>query len=339
MLNAPSLLRASPTGHLAIPVCIGDLPASEYSVSADAITFDVVKYLTDHEDIPGVILYENGRLYGAIPRSRLFERLGRLYGVDLFIRKPVRILHANLNLTFFSLPDHLRINEAVQQALSRPVHSAYDPIVICSQDRPAQMLDMHTLLLVQSQVISAVGNPLAVLSRLERVLTSPMDLFQKMNTIVELLGMVVPHHHAAILLHQEQEKGMRFIAGRESSPHTRRPTIEFLNHNSPTFKTLFNFRQSVVIEDVSTLPDWQFPEHPKRIRSWMGVPLLSNDIAFGLISLARYSRTPFSQDERDVSDSFARRISRTLGEELKSLQERGFKPVTLSKTWTGNYTL
>lgn len=54
----------------------------------------------------------------------------------------------------------------------------------------------------------------------------------------------------------------------------------------------------------------------------MGVPLLSNDIAFGLISLARYSRTPFTQDERDIGDSFAQRISKTLGEELKSLQEQ-----------------
>lgn len=339
MLAPRSLLQISPTGHLTIPVCIGDLPASDYSVSAETITFDVVKHLTNHEDIPGVILYEDGRLIGAIPRSRLFERLGRLYGVDLFIRKPIRILHDNLNLTLFSLPDHLRINEAVQQALSRPVHLAYDPIVICSQDRPAQMLDMRVLLLVQSQVVSAVGNPIAVLSRLDRILTSPIDLFQKMNTIVELLGTVVPYHHAAILLHQEQEKGMCFIAGREAFPHIRRPAIEFLNHNSPTFKTLFTFRQSVVIEDVATLPEWQPAESSRQIRSWLGVPLLSNDIAFGLISLARYSRTPFSQDEREVSDSFARRISRTLGEELKSLQERGFRPVTLSKTLTGNHTL
>lgn len=339
MLNTPSLLHAAPTGHLTIPVCIGDLPASDYSVSADTITFDVVKYLTDHEDIPGVILYEDGHLLGAIPRSRLFERLGQLYGVDLFIRKPIRTLYANLNLTLFSLPDHLRINEAVQQALSRPLHAAYDPIVICGQDKPARLLDMHTLLLMQSQVVSAVGNPVAVLSRLERILTSSMDVYQKMNAIVELLGTVVPHHHAAILFHQEQEQKLRFIAGRESFRQAQKSVIEFLDPTTPFLKTLFSLRQSVVVEDVSLLPGWQFLDHSRQIRAWMGVPLLSNDIAFGLILLARYSRTPFTQDERDIGDSFAQRISKTLGEELKSLQEQGFKPMRLAKNWTGNYTL
>ncbi|MCS7011963.1 MAG: GAF domain-containing protein [Anaerolineales bacterium] len=337
MPTSSRFLHISPTGHVVIPVCIGDLPASDYHVSTDVITFDVVKYLTEHQEIPGVILYEEGRLYGAIPRARLFERLGRLYGVDLFIRKPIRALHDNLKLMLFSLPDSLRINEAVQKALSRPIHTAYDPIVLCCEEKTARMLDMHTLLLVQSQVVSVIGNPLAVLSRLERVLNGPMDLFQKMNAMLELLGMVVPHHHAAILLHQEH--GMRLIAGRETYAKAHRPPIEFLNQDNPMFKTLFSLRQSVVIEDASSLPYWKFSENGRKIGAWMGIPLLSGDVAFGMISLARYSRTPFSQDERDIGDSFARRIAKTLGEELQSLQERGFKPMTLPKSRIGNYTL
>lgn len=315
MSNRPlPSLPSSPTGHLEIPVCLGDLPTSDYCVKAETITFDIVKHLTEHEKIPGVLIYEGANLIGAIPRSRFFERLGRLYGVDLFIRKPVRVLNSSLNLKPFMLPDHLRVHEGVQYALARPMHEVYDPIVVVGDDKPARMLDMHTLLFTQSQIISIAGNLISILDRLERTLYGHQDLFQKMNRAIDLLGMVVPHHYSAVLFHQGQS--MRFVTGRGFHKSLKHLNLESII-KSTTISTMLNLRQSLVVNDVSSISDQHFVHGLGKMYAWMGIPLFSShiDTSFGLISLARFSQTSFTKDEKDIADEFSRRISQALEDE------------------------
>jgi len=109
------------------------------------------------------------------PRLRCFERLGQLYGVDLFIRKPIQTLQENLRTEVFELSDYVRINEAVQCALSRPRHTVYDPVIIISEDGKKRLLDMHMLLSVQSQVVMNSLNVMSNLDRVTRALSKPIN--------------------------------------------------------------------------------------------------------------------------------------------------------------------
>ena len=60
-------LQFLPTGKMPIPVCIGDLSSSNYHVSANMLTFDVVNVMRDDEEIPGVMIFNGDTLIGAIP--------------------------------------------------------------------------------------------------------------------------------------------------------------------------------------------------------------------------------------------------------------------------------
>src|SRR5690242_948686 len=94
----PHHFNIYPTGHIPVPVCIGDLPMSSYSVSARTLTEAVTARMQDDNMIPGVLIMENQKLSGVIPRHKMFERLGKRYGIELFLRKPIGELEKELGV-------------------------------------------------------------------------------------------------------------------------------------------------------------------------------------------------------------------------------------------------
>ncbi|MDO9301006.1 MAG: hypothetical protein Q7T89_06460, partial [Anaerolineales bacterium] len=67
----PHYYNIFPTGHIPVPVCIGDLPLSTYVVSYDTLSEKVVNHLRDNALIPGAIVTQGQRLLGVIPRHKM----------------------------------------------------------------------------------------------------------------------------------------------------------------------------------------------------------------------------------------------------------------------------
>jgi hypothetical protein len=301
----------SPTGQTVIPVCIGDLPSYDYHADLDTVTMEVVQMLRDHPELPGVMLFDDGELVSVIPRQHLFERLGQMYGVELFIRKPVQILLENLRMEAFSLPDHLRVNDAVQQALNRPAQSVYDPVVIVSDERKLRLMDMHTLLLVQSQLLENLNNVMTSLDRVNRTLNRRANLIEALNDTLDTLGKIVPYHRAILML--VKDNGLRLLVGRGYFYNPDKLETDTNIPRSPIYKTMLRTRKAIVVEDVDVIPKWE--EHMAGLgptRCWMGLPLLDNSEPVGMLSLSRTSRSPFLKEEKDIAEAFAEQISAAL---------------------------
>jgi GAF domain-containing protein len=317
-------LQYLPTGQLPIPVCLGDLACSEYKVSADTPTFDVVKIMRDNEEIPGVMIFNGDRLVGAIPRLRLFERLGQLYGVDLFIRKPIRLLLENLHTDVYELYDYLRVNDAVQFALGRPRHTVYDPVIVVSEDGTKRLLDMHTLLSTQSQIIMNINNVMTSLDRVERSLSKRTNQLQSLSDAINTLRESVPFHGAAIYLHRDRSLQLVIGSGISNSLQKTEPDRQIIR--SATYQMMIRLRHSVAIEDVSRVPDWEYMSDLGRMRCWLGIPLFSRQNCFGLVSITRLTRTPFSKEEIDIAEAFTRLISKALEEEYLGGEKKNPNP-------------
>ncbi len=314
-----------PSGHIRIPVCIGDLPSSDYQVPSDTITHDVVKYLRDHEEVPGVMIYAGGNLINVMPRLRMFERLGQMYGSDLFIRKPIEALCQNLRTEAFCLSEDLRIDDAVKSALQRPPHNVYDPVVMVTEKKTARLVDMHTLLLVQSQILANMNNGISNLDRVRRFLSRQGDLIDTAYHVIDSINEVVSYHQAAVLLHKENS--LHLVADRSfpEASFGHSPDRNFLQ--SPLFNTIVRFRQSITIEDVDLIPDRNYIQGARNIRCWIGAPLFAEAKVFGLLTLSRTSKTPFRKDEKDTLDAYARLFSDYLDlEQTEAKQD----PLTIS---------
>ena len=315
MSNSRRLYKAIslPTGEIINPVCVGDLPTYNYSVTAETLAEVVTKYFDLHTDLPGVILTGQGRLLGMISRRRIFERLGRFYGVELFLRKPVIRLYQNLGLELYSLSSSNSIKEAVHYALNRPSKDIYEPIVLVSEDSEFRLLDVETLLIAQSRTMDHLNNLVGNLNRIKSaVADNSLGLRETFNMIMNGLKQVVPYHHASV--HIREVYGLPCAL--QSTSYPAHDPMEQID-DSPFYQFILNMNQSLCIEDVRELSNWKEVSALGDLRTWMGLPLRNEHDPLGVLSLARRSRSPFNKDEMDIAQAFADYITIALNKSAK----------------------
>ncbi|RPI76387.1 MAG: hypothetical protein EHM42_14795, partial [Planctomycetaceae bacterium] len=132
---------------------VGELPAYAHHVSPLTTTGAVLELFDRHHDLVGVIVEEHGRLVGVLSRGGLMERLSQPFALELYTKRPIRVLHDSINHAPDVIPADARIHEAAHAALSRPHDRVYEPVVIAGPGPGFRLLDVHTLLLAQSRLL------------------------------------------------------------------------------------------------------------------------------------------------------------------------------------------
>ncbi|MFZ5819838.1 MAG: GAF domain-containing protein [Chloroflexota bacterium] len=310
-------LSRSPTGQEYAPVCIGDIKAYQFQASANDLTEDVAKHLQAHPEVPGVMLVDGKDLIGVIPRHKMFERLGRRYGVELFLRKPIISLQKDLGTELFFLPHFLRVQEAVQQALQRNILTIYDPIVVVFPDKSFQLLDMYDLLMVQSKMLEAMNGVINSISRLDEAMRNKSPE-HALETVLDALRHAVPFHQISLL-----------VLGFENFPFLKliKGPIRFPGDilvSNPIYKSIFDNQQTICLDDVLAVPTWQGINGASQARSWMGIPLVDQHGFLGILSLSRLVVSPFNNNEKDMSTVFAWYFSQILSNMIRPHVDENF---------------
>jgi hypothetical protein len=302
-LESKSAKRAAPSA-----VCLADLPAHKMSVAPEITLEEVVKQLEADSELPGVLVVKGDELTTVLPRQKIFERLGHMYGVELFLRKPVSKLEESLQSRPFRLPGHTRIEEAVTQALGRAQESVYDPIVVEYEDQSLGLLDMYVLFMAQSEILSNLSNTVGKLEKLEGVVQSDLlSKAAKFDKALELLSQVVPYHQAAI--YRKEKKKLELITGRGISIGLSADRDHLMEKNVFIHELLQKTQEPINIPDVRAVGVWQDLPGLSNPRSWLGTPIMKKDHIIGILAISRVSFSPFSKSERDISLAFANQLA------------------------------
>lgn len=102
--------------------------------------------------LPGVILTEDQNFLGMISRQRFLERLSRPYGIQLFLKRPLKLLYRWEKKEVLILSGSTPILEATEIALQRSPDLVYEPIVVQLEPQSYRLIDMYQLLLSQSKI-------------------------------------------------------------------------------------------------------------------------------------------------------------------------------------------
>ena len=105
-------------------------------------------------DLPGAIVHSGDTVLGIVARDTFFQRLSGPYCRELFLRKPIREFLANWPMEFLQLPSSCSIHAAAELALGRSNEHAYEPIVVDHGNDDLRLLDVHALLVAQSQLLA-----------------------------------------------------------------------------------------------------------------------------------------------------------------------------------------
>ncbi len=164
---------------------LGYLPAHDFQVSSTTPGQVVAEKFGQQPDLPGVIITQDSQMLGMISRAKFREQMSLPDRVELYWQRPIRLLLDFIRIPPLLLAESWKIDEAVLTALNRPKELIYEPIIVVSDQHRLRLLDVHTLLLAQSQL-----------------LTQANKLIQDQN--LEIAGYVTQ-------LKREQEKAQEYI--------------------------------------------------------------------------------------------------------------------------------
>lgn len=120
-------------------------------------TNEVIQIFNENPLLPGIIITSEGEYVGMLSRRRTFEYLSRPYSLELFVKRPLKILYGLAKTEILTLSSDTEIVAAARLSLQRSPELIYEPIVVKNPEGSYSLLDVHQLLLAQCQIQDAAA--------------------------------------------------------------------------------------------------------------------------------------------------------------------------------------
>ncbi len=138
-------------------------------------------------------------------------------------------------------------------------------------------------------------------------LSSTLDRDETLQLILENLSKLVTYDRGSILLEQDEQAVLTFVAAR-GFPEGLEPLdlrIPLHTDDDDVFWIIHNSKRPLAINDVNKHESWYQADDALVTGSWMGVPLVRKGRVVGMLSLARELVKPYSNREITLAETFA----------------------------------
>ena len=139
-------------GELCLDSTLQELPLYDFYVEATDLGMQISQMLETNPLLPGVILTDRGEFAGMISRRRFLEFISRPFGRELFLKRPVRALYRFAETETLIFPSNTLIVDAARKSLLRSKELLYEPIVVQVSPKTYNLVDVHELLVAQSNI-------------------------------------------------------------------------------------------------------------------------------------------------------------------------------------------
>ncbi len=143
MINLSQLKLNSTVGHL---------PSYDFQVDTSTLGQIVAEKFRVKPELPGVIITKSTQMLGMISQVRFLEYMKLPENKKLYYRRSVSELLGFLSTPPIVLSENFQINAAAITALNRPKQYVYEPIIIVLSNGSLRLIDLHDLLLAQSEI-------------------------------------------------------------------------------------------------------------------------------------------------------------------------------------------
>ncbi|MCA9921910.1 MAG: GAF domain-containing protein [Anaerolineales bacterium] len=136
-----------------------------------------------------------------------------------------------------------------------------------------------------------------------RALASTLDWDGVMDLILEKLGGIVSYDRAGVLV--KRDNVLEMVAARGFPTGYDPLQVRIQLDNEKIYSEIDKTKRSLSILDVQERSDWRQNDALQSPRSWLGVPLIKNDQVTGMLSLARETVRPYTDEEIELATAFA----------------------------------
>ncbi|MCY7381083.1 MAG: ATP-binding protein [Microcoleus sp. CAN_BIN18] len=145
-------ISESDRGELCLDSTLQELSLYDFQVEATDLGMEISQLLEANPLLPGVILTHQGEFAGMISRRRFLEFISRPFGRELFLKRPVRALYRFAETETLIFPSNTLIVDAARKSLLRSKELLYEPIVVQVSPQTYSLVDVHELLVAQSNI-------------------------------------------------------------------------------------------------------------------------------------------------------------------------------------------
>jgi diguanylate cyclase (GGDEF)-like protein len=142
---------------------VGALPYWETCIEASQTVRQLLNLLDNNPQVNGVLVLEDGALVGLIPRELVYEKLGRPFGVELFLKQSNQQFYKLLGISTLVLSFDTLVEEAVKLALMRDEQTLYEPVVV-AHPKGHRIISMYSLLMAQQETLRGLYSEVRHLS-------------------------------------------------------------------------------------------------------------------------------------------------------------------------------
>ncbi|MEG4085252.1 ATP-binding protein [Microcoleus sp. POL10_C6] len=139
-------------GELCLDSTLQQLSLYDFQVEATDWGMRISQMLEANPLLPGVIVTHHGEFAGMISRRRFLEFISRPFGRELFLKRPVRALYRFAETESLIFSSNTLIVDAARKSLLRSKELLYEPIVVQVSPQTYSLLDVHELLVAQSNI-------------------------------------------------------------------------------------------------------------------------------------------------------------------------------------------
>lgn len=144
--------------NLSLDSTLQELSLYDLTIESSQPGKDVAKAFEENPLLPGVIVLEKCQLLGIISRRKFLECMSRPYGLEIFMKRPIKSLYLLVPTDALVVPCNTLIVESAKRCLQRSPELVDEPIVVEIEPQVYRLLDIHQLLVAQSRIHELATN-------------------------------------------------------------------------------------------------------------------------------------------------------------------------------------
>ena len=295
---------------------LADLPSYDSQVDSLATGHEIAQLLDHNPNLPGVLVFHEGKLFGVVSRQKFLENVGKPFGVDIFMKRSIYTMIQHIKVELFILDENVSIPEASQAALNRPQDMVYEPLIIAFADGTYRILDLHVLLLGQSHVLRNINKIIVRQKEIEetlRLASAELSTSFNIQRIIEVLlrniAKFIGFDSAHVFMYEDGNFWLRGLCG---DTKIKMPDPFSYHNQNDYFIKMLRTHSPLIIADVyqnGSIQNWWFKEN---IRSWVGVPLIQGTRIFGVLTLESCQVSAYSTEQIEIVQTFIHQVASTL---------------------------
>jgi GAF domain-containing protein len=165
----------------------------------------------------------------------------------------------------------------------------------------------HISLAIQNMMLRQVEKDrhrlLETLHHVGRALSRSMDMQAAFDMILQQLANVIPYDRGSIML--QNDTLLELVAARGFPGSKRAFRWRVPVRAGDVYDEICRTQKPLILDDALRRADWFHLQDLLPARSWVGIPLIHEDKVIGMLSLARETYTPFTEDEIAFAAVFA----------------------------------